>query len=138
MVRPTRLPPKQVLIQYSCGVPLYSNRPRSICKNCNTERDLALNPRIIGPLADETGSVAMGKLIWSDKAWTELFFGNGTYRPNGSPDTASDLGYSWQELVSLEQECLRAAEEQLQYSRVILIVGWSPEVGRLSVLGVEW
>ncbi|KAK1754533.1 hypothetical protein QBC47DRAFT_219783 [Echria macrotheca] len=125
-----------------CGVPLYANRPVTVCKNCNTERNLALNPRIIGPLIDETGSVAAGKLIWSDKAWTELFFGKGTYHVPAdgisSEEPRDVLACSWQELVTLELEELRSVEDQLQYSRVTLTFGWSSDVGRLCILGVDW
>ncbi|KAK0719704.1 hypothetical protein B0H67DRAFT_643026 [Lasiosphaeris hirsuta] len=130
-----------------CGVPLYANRLHGMCKNCQTEQSLHLNPRIIGSLADETGTVALGKLIWSDRAWTELFFGTGNYsRASTSADhvdlTAGDaqeaVGFSWQELVALDVNRLRSVEEQLEFSRVTLTFGWSPELGRLCVLGVEW
>jgi hypothetical protein len=136
---------------YSCGVPLYANRPQAVCRNCLGERALALNSRIIGPFADETGCVAPGKLIWSEKAWTELLFGTGSYMEETSPvkmeecpqiktedEGAHDGGCSWRGLTALDSSGIRSVEEQLQYSRITLVFGWSSEVGRLSVLGVEW
>ncbi|KAK0643072.1 hypothetical protein B0T16DRAFT_354465, partial [Cercophora newfieldiana] len=114
-----------------CGFPLYANRPQATCKNCLGERTLALNPRIVGPLADESGCIAAGKLIWSEKAWTELLFGTGSYIKEGDSGYA---GCSWKGLTALDSNALRSVEEQLQYSRITLVFGWSPEVGRLSVL----
>ncbi|KAK4449153.1 hypothetical protein QBC34DRAFT_463794 [Podospora aff. communis PSN243] len=134
-----------------CGVPLYANRPHAVCKNCLGERALALNPRIIGPLADETGCIAPGKLIWSQKAWTELFYGTGSYMEEAflvkmvectvikmEDNGAHDAGCSWRGLTALDSNGIRSVEEKLQYSRITLVFGWSSEVGRLSVLGVEW
>ncbi|KAK3684730.1 hypothetical protein B0T22DRAFT_196272 [Podospora appendiculata] len=132
-----------------CGQPLYSNKPRATCWNCRNERSLSLNPRIIGSLADETGSIAAGKLIWSDEAWSELFYGNensktGEKRPTNID--AVDLGSSdhhgiarsWRGLTDLETESLGDVEDMLQYARFTLTFGWFPAVGRLCVLGVEW
>ncbi|KAL2020908.1 hypothetical protein VTK56DRAFT_7795 [Thermocarpiscus australiensis] len=131
-----------------CGVPLYANKPVATCKNCETERSLSLNPRIVGHLMDETGSVAAGKLIWSDRAWIELLFGtciagegpdDGQDNPSGDQAGQDGRGHtSWKELTGLDSTTLRAVEEQLQYARVTLTFGWSPIVGRLCVLGVEW
>ncbi|KAK3378101.1 hypothetical protein B0H63DRAFT_562159 [Podospora didyma] len=119
-----------------CGVPLSANRPRATCKNCRMERVLTLNPRIIGCLVDETGSIAMGKLIWSDRAWTELFFGDPS--DAGDADQKNGAENSWEELTGLDTNALRSVEEHLQFSRVTLTFGWSSVVGRLCVLGVEW
>ncbi|KAK4225344.1 hypothetical protein QBC38DRAFT_531060 [Podospora fimiseda] len=61
----------------SCGLTVYANKPTATCRNCQaTHHSLVLNPRIIGPLLDETSTLAAGKLIWSDRAWTELLFGS--------------------------------------------------------------
>jgi hypothetical protein len=135
----------------SCGVPLFSNKPTAVCKNCGTVRELALNPRIIGSLADEAGSIALGKLIWSDRAWNELFFGSTATTAaaaNGITAEEEDVrtpeknhGHPeslWKELTGLDSVALREVDERLQYSRVTLTFGWSSEVGRLCVLGVEW
>ncbi|KAK0659734.1 hypothetical protein QBC41DRAFT_384230 [Cercophora samala] len=69
-----------------CNLPLYSNNATATCKNCLKTHQLSLNPKIIGPLTDETGSVAAGKLIWSDRAWTELLFGNTSNTPAGQDE----------------------------------------------------
>jgi hypothetical protein len=140
-----------------------------------------LNPRIIGPLADETGCIAAGKLIWSDRAWTELLFGSvppatsnaaegktcttkiktensqdksevdyfeneedlfdGINEPEYSATSSTPLVaeyQAWRELTNLEYPALKEVEEQLLFSRITLTFGWSPAVGRLCVLGVEW
>jgi hypothetical protein len=104
---------------------------------------LALNPRIIGVIADETGCIAPGKLIWSDKAWTELLFGTGSYVEESTLVKKEDgdngyVGCSWKDLTGLDSDGVRSVEEQLQYSRITLVFGWYSEVGRLCVLGVEW
>jgi len=104
---------------------------------------LTLNPRIIDSLADETGCIAPGKLIWSDKAWTELLFGTGSYMEDTSPVKMEDEdgsidGCSWRGLTALDSNGVRSVEEQLQYSRISLVFGWSSDAGRLCVLGVEW
>ncbi|KAK3988309.1 hypothetical protein QBC44DRAFT_382419 [Cladorrhinum sp. PSN332] len=166
----------------SCGLTVYANKPNAVCKNCQAaHHSLVLNSRIIGPLADETGCVAAGKLIWSDRAWTELFFGscpapaenaeaesqttkikmensqnryeidyfeneeddpfNGIDDEDHSASSSTTLAakyQAWLELTDLEYPALKEVEEQLLYSRVTLTFGWSPAVGRLCVLGVEW
>ncbi|KAK3947518.1 hypothetical protein QBC32DRAFT_270655 [Pseudoneurospora amorphoporcata] len=58
-----------------CNFPLYSNQSSATCKNCHKDCELTINPRAIGPIADETGCVAPGKLVWSDRAWSELLRG---------------------------------------------------------------
>lgn len=139
----------------------------------------SINPRVIGPVADETGCVTQGKLIWSDRAWSELlncgrhgFAGidahgeqeqelAGNAAPTGSSSlndgvlrTAPDLHESsekidsavpqshyrdvWKQLIGVDPMALRDLEERLLYSRVTLTFGWSSEVKRLCVLGVEW
>lgn len=80
------------------------------------------NPKIIGTLIDETGSIASGKLIWSDTAWEQL------------------LGRTAEELANSSPELLRYMEKRLQWLRVTLVVGWPGEelgAGRLCVLGVK-
>lgn len=108
------------------------------------QRDLALNPRIIGTMADETGCIAGGKLVWSEHAWKQLFFPE----PKGassSPGASSDYDaddffprHSWEELTALDPGSLRSIEEGFAYARITMTFGWSSTVGRLCVLGVEW
>ncbi|KAK0616078.1 hypothetical protein B0T17DRAFT_592697 [Bombardia bombarda] len=142
-----------------CGVPLYANKPHATCKNCGSECDLFLNPRIIGLMMDETGCIETGKLIWSERAWTELFFGtdnvNSSTEPSSVNTTSDETKNSttvqgepnqhdhvddkfWKKFTDLEYHSLREVEEQMQFQRVTLTFGWSSEVGRLCILGVEW
>ncbi|TDZ27302.1 hypothetical protein C8035_v010550 [Colletotrichum spinosum] len=55
---------KKICCIVCCGVPLYANQPTATCKNCIKQQRLVPNPRIMGTLADETGCIAQGKLIW--------------------------------------------------------------------------
>ena len=98
-----------------CGVPIFANAIQARCKQCDQEVDLRPNPRIVGQLADETGSVNGGKLIWADEAWKLL------------------LGRSTQDLVAEPPQTLKNLECQMKNVRVTLLMGWSPEVGKLAV-----
>ncbi|KAF6826749.1 nucleic acid-binding protein [Colletotrichum plurivorum] len=108
-----------------CGVPLYANHPSATCKNCMKKKELVLNPRVMGVLADETGCIAQGKLVWSEQACSELFF------PSTAADSASSAtnpsypssSASWTELVGMETVGLRMIEEQMMYARFTLIFG---------------
>ena len=44
----------------------------------------------------------------------------------------------WKDLIQVDPVSLKDLEERLLYSRVTLTFGWSAEVKRLCVLGVEW
>ncbi|KAK0108453.1 hypothetical protein ONS95_003255 [Cadophora gregata] len=101
-----------------CGVPIYSNSLSTPCRNCSKPQELSLNPRIIGTLLDETGSIAPGKLLWSTRAWEMLF------------------GRSVAEVTRMTGEEVRLFEQRVCWLRCHLVVGWSVEVGRLGVLGV--
>ncbi|KAL0778022.1 hypothetical protein CaCOL14_005675 [Colletotrichum acutatum] len=117
-----------------CGVPLYANQTFATCKNCLQEKSLVLNPRIMGILADETGCVAQGKLVWSDQAWSELFFpafeSSGT--ENTEPEVAGEAKIrpslprpvaSWEELTLKDATGFRILEEQMLYARFTLTFG---------------
>ncbi|OHE94023.1 hypothetical protein CORC01_10715 [Colletotrichum orchidophilum] len=117
-----------------CGVPLYANQTSATCKNCLKERSLVLNPRIMGILADETGCVAQGKLVWSDQAWSELFFPavESSDMANLEPEAAGDAKIffpstcpvaSWTELTLKDPSGLRILEEQMLYARLTLTFG---------------
>jgi len=45
---------------------------------------------------------------------------------------------SWKELTTLNALEIRDVEEHLLFSRITLTFGWSSNLGRLCVLGVEW
>lgn len=103
---------------YSCGVPIFSNTPITPCRNCSKPLTLSLNPRIIGTLLDETGSLSPSKLLWSARAWEQLF------------------GRSVEEIAGMIIEDVRLFEQRVLWMRCHLVVGWSGEVERLGVLGV--
>lgn len=118
----------------SCGVPLYANQTSATCKNCLQEKSLVLNPRIMGILADETGCVAQGKLVWSDQAWSELFFPafESSDTANAEPEVAGEAKIlqssprpvaSWEELTLKDASGLRILEEQMLYARFTLTFG---------------
>ena len=101
-----------------CGVPIFANAAQASCKQCDQEVILRPNPRIVGQLSDETGSVNGGKLVWAEEAWKLL------------------LGRSTQELVAEPPQTLKNLEYQMKNVRVTLLMGWSPEVGKLAVCKV--
>ncbi|KAI1495171.1 hypothetical protein F5X96DRAFT_613698 [Biscogniauxia mediterranea] len=122
-----------------CGVPLYSNKPVATCKNCGAQKELFLNSRIIGSMIDESGAIASSKLGWNDDAWTQLFFGSILdEEPNDKTDGGNLIEQSWEDITALDTNSLRDLEDQLLYSRITLTFGWSSDLGRLCVIGVEW
>ncbi|KAK1983259.1 hypothetical protein LZ30DRAFT_748764 [Colletotrichum cereale] len=116
-----------------CGVPLYANQPSATCKNCMKQQDLVLNARVMGTLADETGCITQGKLVWSEQAWGELFFpAVESSPPNPVPETADVAKTSpastfqaapRRDLATMEASGLRMLEEQILYSRLTLTLG---------------
>ncbi|KAI0470673.1 hypothetical protein GGR56DRAFT_683713 [Xylariaceae sp. FL0804] len=119
-----------------CGIPLYSNKPTGACKNCGTRRELSLNPRILGSIIDESGTIAGSKLVWHDSAWAQLLFGND---PSAvAPEVVDLVEQCWEDITLLDNQSVRLLEEQLLYSRVTLTFGWSAELARMCVLGAEW
>ena len=104
----------------------------------------------MGTLADETGCIAAGKMVWSDQALTQLFFGNAKDNNTvelvrktkclhgdigGIPEDGLPL---WQDITWLNKDDLRSIEERMMYARLTLTFGWSHQVVRLCVLWVEW
>ncbi|MCJ1381859.1 hypothetical protein MMC17_004971 [Xylographa soralifera] len=79
----------------------------------------ALTTPQVGTLLDETGSLAAGKLIWSERAWEQL------------------LGRTTEQLVRSGTQALKYLEHRMLFLRATLLFGWSAEVGRLVVLGVS-
>lgn len=107
-----------------CGVPLYSNTPSASCKQCSRHTVLRTNPKLVGPIIDETGTIASGKLVWSDRAWEQL------------------LGRNATELSMSSSELLKYLERRMMGLRVTLVVGWmggegEAMGGRLGVLSVK-
>lgn len=107
-----------------CGVPLYSLSPSTPCKQCSRLVPLRINPKLVGTVIDETGNIASGKLVWSDRAWEQL------------------LGRTAGELSTSSTELLKYLERRIMGLRVTLVVGWKggdgEEMGgRLGVLSVK-
>ncbi|KAI8966615.1 hypothetical protein F5Y11DRAFT_364228 [Daldinia sp. FL1419] len=122
-----------------CGLPVYANKPVAVCKNCDAQRDLAPNPRIIGSMVDESGMIIASKLIWHDSAWTQLFFGCSLNELQIEDNSEINLvEQSWEDLTILDTAALRDIEERLLYARVTLTFGWSSQLERLCIMGVEW
>ncbi|OCK79378.1 hypothetical protein K432DRAFT_299970 [Lepidopterella palustris CBS 459.81] len=109
-----------------CGVPLYANTITAKCKQCEQTLQLAINPRLVslsfiisplpsphsilkqvGPVIDETGQIATGKLIFSTTAWEQL------------------LGRTADQLVTSTLEVLNYLEQRLLFLRVTLGFGWA-------------
>ncbi|KAF2838088.1 hypothetical protein M501DRAFT_992963 [Patellaria atrata CBS 101060] len=105
-----------------CGVPLYANATTATCKQCERPVPLSTNPRLLGPLVDETATTAAGKLILSPTAWAQL------------------LGRSPEQLVNSSAEVLRYLEARLLFLRVTVCFAWvggAEGMGRLCVWGVR-
>ncbi|RFU33351.1 Acting on ester bonds protein, partial [Scytalidium lignicola] len=112
-----------------CSLPIYSNTPQIPCPHCSTPLTLSPNPRTIGLLLDETGCIPAGKLLWSSKAWEQLF------------------GLSHSGFCEMDAELARGLEERMCFERVHLGFGWmgegergdyeDEELGRLVVLEVR-
>lgn len=103
-----------------CGIPIYSNSTAMACPHCTRALELKLNPAVVGSLIDETGAIGQGKLIWSEKAWKELF------------------GRDVDTLVAMKPKELGWIESQLLGLRLNMRFGWDEGVGRLCVLSLCW
>ncbi|KAF1829693.1 hypothetical protein BDW02DRAFT_509332 [Decorospora gaudefroyi] len=104
-----------------CGVPIFANAVRVRCKQCEAMVGLRINPRILGPMVDETGQISSGKLILSDMAWSQL------------------LGRSAEQLVGTSPHVLRYLEQRMLLLRITMgfALGWEDEVGRLAIWCVK-
>lgn len=87
---------------------------------------LSINPRVLGPVIDETGCIATGKLVFAPEAWEQF------------------LGRDMDTLVVEDLGALKTLEERIVWIRVTLVVGWAAKgeegwegVGRLCVLAVR-
>ena len=107
------------ILCYSCGVPNYANKLEIPCKNCSMSLKLYLNPRVIGTLTDESGCIAPGKLLWSERAWEQL------------------LGRTVKEVTEMTNEEMKWIEQRMIFVRMHLVFGWEEGVGRLAILGMR-
>ena len=137
---------QQIFSMECCRMPIYRNTLRGTCRQCGSERQLRINPNVVGEIADENGAIYSGsqqnlagnassphlpqssrrnsKILWSDEAWTNLL--------GRTPEEfALWLG---QGQVGL----LQALEHRLEYMRVVMMIGWTGEYGggRLAVLKI--
>jgi hypothetical protein len=106
-----------------CGHPIFANTITAKCKQCGKPVHLGINPRLLGPVADETGCSSTGKLLLSERAWEEL------------------LGRTKEELAQSSVELLNYLEQRLLFLRVTLRFAWAAEdgvggMGRLCIWGV--
>ncbi|KAK9426161.1 hypothetical protein SUNI508_12522 [Seiridium unicorne] len=122
-----------------CNIPLYANKPLAMCKNCGSQRELSLNPRVLGALIDESGTLTAAKLAWKDTVWTQLFFAEVQNAQDIDTDGFPNLvEQSWEDLTALDTITLKDIEEQMIYSRVTLTFGWCSRMERLCILAAEW
>lgn len=82
--------------------------------------------------------ISGNKLVWNDDAWTQFLFGAATEAGSEGYGLGNGSAQSWKDLAGLNTDALRDLEAHLLYSRVTLTFGWTPELGRLCILGVEW
>lgn len=111
-----------------------------MCKICGQQQELTVNPRIIGSFVDESGTLAGAELAWKNNAWTELFFGNAQDAGQVELDAmiSPAIEQSWEDITVLDMSSLKDIQDQLLYSRVAMTFGWSQQLGRLCVLGIQW
>ncbi|KAL5119977.1 hypothetical protein ACEQ8H_002075 [Pleosporales sp. CAS-2024a] len=104
-----------------CGIPTYANELHVKCQACDKDVALRINPKILGPIVDETGHLSCGNLILSDTAWEQL------------------LGRSPQQLVATNVHVLRYLEQRLLFLRVTMgfALSLDDEPGRLAVWCVK-
>lgn len=92
-------------------------------------------------MVDETGVLEKGKQIWNPRAWSELFFPEHTsesaLNEEVAPSEDEEVRQIWRKIMLHGTQTLKETESLLRYARVTLTFGWSDEVGRLCVLGVE-
>lgn len=106
-----------------CSIPVYANALTAMCKGCDVEVPLRINPRIVGQVLDETAAIGCGKLLFSDEAWSELL-GRG-------PGDVLQLGYKE----------LKELSDRILFTRVSVLFGWTSDEtlagGRICVMGIE-
>ncbi|KAF3032828.1 hypothetical protein E8E12_004576 [Didymella heteroderae] len=104
-----------------CGIAVFANATTTTCKQCEKEVELRINPRILGPILDETGRIGSGKLILSDRAWAEL------------------LGRTASQLVDTDLGVLRYLEQRLLFLRVTMgfALKLEDEMGMLAIWCVK-
>jgi hypothetical protein len=135
---------QQIFSMECCRMPISGNNLKGICRQCGTERELRVNPNVVGEIADEMGAIYSGckpvltlssphdsqssrrynKMLWSDEAWRNLL--------GRTPEEFAE----WLKQGQIEH--LQALQDRLLYMRVIMMVGWTGEYGggRLAILKI--
>ncbi|KAK6841560.1 Nucleic acid-binding protein [Apiospora arundinis] len=126
-----------------CGIPLYANIPFAVCKDCGVQIELLPNPKIIGDLVDESGTMKGSKLVWHGVAWNQLLYENSANQDKVNPfeddSNAERLAeHSERNIKALDKNDLQILKDQLLYSRVTLTFGWAEALEKLCILWVEW
>ncbi|KAH7371258.1 hypothetical protein BKA66DRAFT_470009 [Pyrenochaeta sp. MPI-SDFR-AT-0127] len=100
-----------------CGIPVFANSASAKCTQCDKAVALRINPRILGPIIDETGQISSGKLILSDSAWEQL------------------LGRTAEQLLVTDINVLQYLEHRLLFLRVTMgfTLRLDNEVERLAI-----
>lgn len=93
---------QMLLCDECCGLPIYSNSSVVSCKQCDKPVTLKVNPRVLGVVIDETGSVGAGKMVLGETAWEEL------------------LGRSAADLAKMKLDEVNALEARMLWVRVTL------------------
>lgn len=105
-----------------CNMAMYANATTGVCKGCDKEVELRLNPRMLGQVIDETAAISYGKLLFSDRAWCDL------------------LGRKPEDLLKLGYQELKHLSDRLLFCRVTMIFGWTGDEsragGRICVMRV--
>lgn len=114
---------RMVMSGECCGIAAYANALSAECRGCGKQVPLRINPRVLALVVDETGGIAAGKLLLSDRAWEEL------------------LGRKAEELLKMEDEGVKYLSDRLLFCRVTLLFGWTGDEtragGRICVMGVR-
>ncbi|KAK4638210.1 uncharacterized protein CLAFUR5_00778 [Fulvia fulva] len=113
----------QLLSGECCNIPIYANALTSVCKGCDKEVGLRLNPKILGQVMDETAVIASGRLLFCDAAWREL------------------LGRDTQDLLKLGEDEMKYLSDRLLFCRITVMFGWTSDEtkagGRICVMGIR-
>lgn len=106
-----------------CGIPIYANALTGVCKGCDKDIALRINPRIVGQVLDETAVIASGKLLFSTQAWYEL------------------LGRGSEDLLKLGYEEIKTLSDRILFNRVTVLFGWTGDEskagGRICIFGIR-
>lgn len=114
---------EQLLAGECCNIPMFANAVTGLCKGCDKEVKLRLNPKILGQLIDETAVIAAGRLLFCDSAWRDL------------------LGRGPEDLLKLNEDEMKYLSDRLLFCRITVMFGWTGDEtkagGRICVIGIR-